>query len=355
LITMGLAKPKNAWQYASITTVFSVLGGCFGYLLGFFGMAIIEPYILSSSYALSYGHVRGWFTEWGIWIIFLAGFSPIPYKIFTVTAGIMHMLFWPFALASLIGRGARFFLVATLLVLFGEKLERHLRRWIDWVGWTVVAIIVICLFLFGCGTRNEPAPIEESKWYQNNLNATRHSVRAGETLYAVAFRYDQDYHDLATLNHINAPYKLRVGQVIQLKPQTKSILNALPELPVFLSNHQWTWPLKGRIATNFSPNKGQKGIDIAGKKGQKIHAASAGVVAYAGNGLPGYGNLIILKHDNQYLTAYANNQRNLVRVGQSIKKDAVIAEIGVVNRRFWGLHFEIRKQGKPVNPLNYLH
>ena len=140
LISMGLAKPKNAWHYALITTIFSVLGGCFGYLLGFFGMALIEPYISSSVYAPTYEHVREWFQEWGVWVILLAGFSPIPYKIFTVTAGMMHMLFWPFFLASLIARGARFFLVSTLLVLFGEQIERHLRRWIEWIGWMLVSI-----------------------------------------------------------------------------------------------------------------------------------------------------------------------------------------------------------------------
>jgi lipoprotein NlpD len=359
LITMGLAKPKNAWQYALITTIFSVLGGCFGYILGFFGIAIIEPYLLSSSYALSYEHVREWFNHWGLWIIFVAGFSPIPYKIFTVNAGIMQMLFLPFVLISFLARGARFFLVSALLVLFGERLESHLRRWIDYIGWAVVAIIIICLLLFGCGSRDGLAPVEESTFYKNNKAATRHTVTAGETLYAVAFRYDQDYHNLATINHLQSPYTLRIGQVIKLKPKSSATLSlptlpALPDLPVFSSTHQWIWPVKGRVKSTFSPQKGQKGIDIAGSKGQKIHAASSGVVAYAGNGLPGYGNLIILKHDKQYLTAYAHNQRNLVREGQVIKKGAVIAEMGIVERRFWGLHFEIRKQGEPVNPLNYL-
>jgi lipoprotein NlpD len=356
LISMGLAKPKNTWQYASIATTFSVLGGCFGYLLGFFGMAIIEPYILSSSYALSYAHVREWFTEWGIWIIFVAGFSPIPYKIFTVTAGIMHMLFWPFALASLIGRGARFFLVAALLILFGERLDIHLRRWIDWIGWSAVAVIIICLFLFGCGVREAPAPVEESAWYQKTKTSTRHTVKSGETLYAIAFQYDQDYHQLAALNHLQTPYTLRVGQVVHLKSKSKTspIRPTLSDLPIFSSSPQWSWPIKGRIVNAFSPQKGQKGINIAGKKGQKIHAAASGVVAYAGNGLAGYDNLIILKHGNDYLTAYGNNQRNLVREGQRIEKGAVIAEVGVVNRTFWGLHFEIRKHGEPIDPIKYL-
>lgn len=143
LISMGLAKPKSAWHYAFIATLFSVIGGCFGYVLGFFGMSIIEPYMLTSSYAVSYEHIRGWFDNWGIWIILLAGFSPIPYKLFTVTAGMMHMFFLPFVLASFVGRGARFFLVSSLLVLFGERLEQQFRRWIDWVGWGIVVLAII--------------------------------------------------------------------------------------------------------------------------------------------------------------------------------------------------------------------
>ncbi|MDF1678596.1 MAG: DedA family protein [Legionellaceae bacterium] len=143
LISMGLAKPQSAWQYALLTTIFSVLGGCFGYLIGFFCFSLIEPYILASSYALSYTHVREWFGEYGIWVIFVAGFSPIPYKLFTITAGVMKMFFPSFLVASIIARGARFFLVSGLLVFWGEKIEKYLRRWIDWIGWGVVVIAAI--------------------------------------------------------------------------------------------------------------------------------------------------------------------------------------------------------------------
>ena len=116
----------------------------------------------------------------------------------------------------------------------------------------------------------------------------------------------------------------------------------------------WLWPVNGRVATQFIPQQGKKGIDIAGMKGEKIRASSGGVVAYAGSGLSGYGNLIIIKHNNQFLTAYGNNLRNMVHEGQQVKAGQVIAEMGVVDRRFWGVHFEIRRAGKPVNPLNYL-
>lgn len=143
LISMGLAKPHFVWQYAFIATFFSVLGGCFGYLLGYFGMALIEPILLTSTHVASYLQIQKWFEDWGVWIIFLAGFSPIPYKLFTVTAGMMRMFFGPFVLASIIGRGARFFLLSALLKLFGERLEPYLRRWIDFIGWFIVLAAIL--------------------------------------------------------------------------------------------------------------------------------------------------------------------------------------------------------------------
>jgi len=143
LIAMGLAKPKRAWHYALITTIFSVLGGCFGYIIGMFFMEILLPHILTSPYAGSYEHVRVWFDQWGVGVVLLAGFTPIPYKLFTITAGAMHMAFMPFVLASIAGRGARFFLVSGLITLFGARLEKRFRRWIDWIGWFLVAALVM--------------------------------------------------------------------------------------------------------------------------------------------------------------------------------------------------------------------
>lgn len=116
----------------------------------------------------------------------------------------------------------------------------------------------------------------------------------------------------------------------------------------------WLWPVSGRVVTSFVPEQGKKGINIASRKGEKVIAAAAGVVAYAGSGLAGYGNLIIIKHNYGYLTAYGNNSKIMVSEGQHVKAGQIIAEVGVVDRKYTGVHFEIRKSGIPVNPLNYL-
>jgi len=143
LLTMGFATPKRAWHYALLALIFSVLGGCFGYVIGMFFMDILQPYILVSPHAAAYEHVRTWFEHWGVGIVLVAGFTPIPYKLFTIAAGAMQMAFIPFVLASIVGRGARFFLVSALVVLFGERFNKRLRRWIDWIGWCLVIALVI--------------------------------------------------------------------------------------------------------------------------------------------------------------------------------------------------------------------
>lgn len=144
LISMGLAAPKKACHYALIATFFSVLGGMLGYALGYFFMELIEPYLLQSSYAHSYLHIRQWFDSSGILMVFLAGFSPFPYKIFTITAGALQMPFWyPFVIGSIFGRGLRFFLVSFILYFLGDRLEKQIRRFIDWIGITLVALLVV--------------------------------------------------------------------------------------------------------------------------------------------------------------------------------------------------------------------
>ncbi|MCG8432563.1 MAG: DedA family protein [Gammaproteobacteria bacterium] len=148
LAPMTLARPAKGWYFALLTTVTSVAGGILGYFIGFFAIEIIEPYIQQFGYVESYHRAQAWFEEWGFWAIFLAGFSPIPYKIFTITAGALTMPFLPFTIASFIGRGARFFLVSALIIWGGEKVEEHLRRHIDLLGWLTVLLAVIAYFVY---------------------------------------------------------------------------------------------------------------------------------------------------------------------------------------------------------------
>lgn len=148
LISMGLATPKRSWYYALIATLFSVAGGILGYFIGMYAILLVEPYIISSSYAHYYYSVREWLDHSGIWVVILAGFTPFPYKIFTITAGAMHIPFIPFVLGSLIGRGLRFFLVSGILYYAGQGLERNLRRYIDIIGCTLLLLIVIVFCLF---------------------------------------------------------------------------------------------------------------------------------------------------------------------------------------------------------------
>lgn len=145
LAPMSLAHPDKAMKYALITTLASVAGGMFGYLIGFFAFEMIEPWLTQSHYFESYLKAKEWFVEWGFWAIFIAGFSPIPYKVFTITAGVISMALIPFLVASLIGRGARFFLVAFLMSAGGEKMEHQLRKYVDRIGWAVVGILVVGL------------------------------------------------------------------------------------------------------------------------------------------------------------------------------------------------------------------
>jgi len=147
LAPMCLANRKKAWHYAFLTTVASVLGGLFGYLIGVFAFEMAEPIIKSVGYWDKFELIKSWFLEWGIGVVFIAGFSPIPYKLITVASGVVGMALIPFILASIVGRAARFYLVAGLIYLGGEKMEASLRKHIDTLGWGMVAIIVIAYFI----------------------------------------------------------------------------------------------------------------------------------------------------------------------------------------------------------------
>jgi membrane protein YqaA with SNARE-associated domain len=149
LLSMSMAQPKNAWRYALITTFFSVLGGIFGYMLGYFAMEFIQPYIDASSYQQTFYMVQGWFLNYGVWVIFFAaGFSPVPYKLFTIAAGAMNMSLLPFIIASWFGRGLRFYLVSALMYYYGERLQNRLEPYIERIGWVVITLLVIFLVIY---------------------------------------------------------------------------------------------------------------------------------------------------------------------------------------------------------------
>lgn len=147
LAPMAMAKPNKAVHFATLATVTSVLGAVVGYYLG---ATLYDPVvvpIIESLHAVDKMQVaETWFLEYGVWVIFIAGFSPIPYKVFTLTAGVLSMAFIPFVLASLVGRGARFFLVALLMAKGGEKMEKKLQQYVEYLGWGVVVLAVILYF-----------------------------------------------------------------------------------------------------------------------------------------------------------------------------------------------------------------
>ena len=148
LAPMALANRTKAWFYAMLTTVSSVLGGACGYLLGLLAFdTYIEPLIVEWGYSNQLAMAIQWFKEYGIGVVFLAGFSPIPYKIFTISAGFLGMAFIPFMLASTLSRGMRFYLVAGLMFWGGEIMEQKLRKYMDWIGWTTIFLAVLTYLL----------------------------------------------------------------------------------------------------------------------------------------------------------------------------------------------------------------
>lgn len=142
LAPMALAQRERAWFLALVTTVTSVLGGILGYFIGVFLLGLASEWMQAMGYWDGYLTVRDWFRNWGFWAVLVAGFSPIPYKVFTIAAGAGSMLFLPFVIASAIGRGARFYLVAGLVRWAGPAVERRLLQYIDVIGWIMVAVII---------------------------------------------------------------------------------------------------------------------------------------------------------------------------------------------------------------------
>ena len=148
LAPMCLAERKKAWRYATIATVFSVLGGVAGYAIGVVGFELIEPWLRESHYWSAYETSTDWFDRYGVWVIFVAGFSPIPYKVFTIAAGVAALNPLLFFVASVFGRGARFFLVASLIVWGGDRLEDTLQTHVERIGWAVVVAVLAVIAWF---------------------------------------------------------------------------------------------------------------------------------------------------------------------------------------------------------------
>jgi membrane protein YqaA with SNARE-associated domain len=147
LAPMALARPVDAWRLALLTTLTSVAGGALGYAIGYFALDLVEPWLVSAGYWDGYLQVRDWFQTWGFWAVLAAGFSPIPYKLFTIAAGALAMLLPVFLLASAVGRGGRFFLVAGLIRWGGAPMEARLRRHVEFLGWLLVGLLLVAWFL----------------------------------------------------------------------------------------------------------------------------------------------------------------------------------------------------------------
>jgi len=240
-------------------------------------------------------------------------------------------------------------------------------------GLILAALCGAFLCLLSACTNNNYAPIYNLE-RPKTVTSGSYVVRRGDTLYAIAWRYGRDYRELARANGIRWPYTIFKGQRISLskqapvkkwtptdtkkqaqkdsKAQTKVAAQLKSQTVMSKGPIVWRWPVQGKIVGKFGANN--KGLDIKGRAGQAVKAAADGVVVYAGSGLIGYGNLVIVKHSQTFLSAYAHNKKILVAEKNKVKSGQKIAEMGSSGASENKLHFEIRKNGKPVNPLWYL-
>jgi lipoprotein NlpD len=280
-------------------------------------------------------------------------------------------------------------------------------------GYWLLLALLSAMVLSGCANKNRPAPVEDrspnaarapAKMVASADNAGKpgyYSVKSGDTLIRIGMDNGQSWRDIARWNNIENPNLIETGQVLRVTPpeetgvvvrpvsSTNVVTSPAPantasatapasntatvRPPASAANPpnastpannlansdsaeetvSFQWPTRGNVLAGFDEVK-NKGIDIAGKAGDPVLAAADGKVVYAGSGLRGYGNLVILKHNNTYLTAYAHNQSLLVKEDQAIKRGQKIAEMGNSDADQVKLHFEIRRQGKPVDPAKYL-
>ena len=219
----------------------------------------------------------------------------------------------------------------------------------------VLSLAAISL-LAACGPK--------TRW--DHTPTERHIVRSGETLFTIAWRYGEDHRDLARWNRLGDGSLIHPGQVIRLTPPVgerrsgtasgteRASTRPLPPIPTQPAP-PWSWPANGRIGVEFGGRPGTgTGVLIDGSGNEAIRAAASGTVVYSGSGLIGYGALIIVKHNDTYLSAYGHNESLLVREGQAVKRGQTIATMGEGPGGKPRLHFEIRRNGKPVNPRQYL-
>lgn len=263
------------------------------------------------------------------------------------------------------------------------------------IRWLVAGTMVTSLVLSGCST-NTPAPITDihssTPSAPQSTAGGNYTVQVGDTLYKIAQQHGTTVQAIANANNITDPSQLRVGQVLVVngasqvaqtstpapRPSTTPVpgsdSNAATTSPVTTSSStsptssasvstksprasdanliSWGWPTNGKIIQSFTAST--KGIDLEGNVGDAVNAAADGKVMYAGNGVRGLGNLILLGHSNGFITAYAHNDSLIVKTGQEIKKGQRIATLGQSDTTSPRLHFEIRRRGTPVNPLSYL-
>jgi lipoprotein NlpD len=266
----------------------------------------------------------------------------------------------------------------------------------------LAACLLMALLAGGCASK-PPAPVIDRSAHPSTgaVDAQgNYRVRRGDTLHAIAFRFGLDHRDIAAWNGIRSPYVIYPDQSLRLIPPPRPVSTrkspAKPgtEKPVAQNKpapgatraaktpdsstktgrpqvssgsgaaktktpagepRDWLWPVKGRLLRSFAPgDPARNGLDIAGSEGSDVQATAGGTVVYSGNGLIGYGELIIIKHSDRMLSAYAHNRLRLVAEGDSVKAGQRIAEMGRNDRNEQLLHFEIRENGRPVNPLNYL-
>lgn len=239
--------------------------------------------------------------------------------------------------------------------MVGISKYRILQSWCQWMS-----RIILLVTLSACADRQGLAPVQVGTAKERPT----YIVQPGDTLFSIAWKFEKDMHALAYINHLSDTSSLKPGQRLELiitspKPASAKRYKPLPVSPTIAKKtitdkSVWTWPAHGQILHSFSLKAQRKGIDIKGKAGSPVVASRAGTVVYSGNGLRGYGNLVIIKHSEKFLSAYAYNHRNLVKEGQYVKAKQKVAIMGSQKGGIGLLHFEIRQFGQPINPMKLL-